>query len=345
MPQTVGSAFDQFRKNVVDLDSEDTKKARESQDYLFDQIKRLARNNSNFPKIESGNPFMNFGSFARKTKIRPLDDIDFLVILDRSNTAVEINSLYPYTYNLKFIKPSIYFASTLPSMTLEQFADSSGYINSTRLLNRIKVDLSSVTNYKEADSHKMESAVTFKLKSYSWNYDIVPAIRVYDIFGNTAYFLIPDGKGYWIATNPRLDNFSTTAVNRKYEGSFLGILRLLKYWNGIPYHKQRLPSYYFETLVIKVFERIPRISNLPQAVKVFFDICPFYLKLPCPDPKNLGPNLDAKVDELCKENVIKAMKSASISAEEALRYESSSNHKYAIERWQRIFGYKFPNYG
>jgi hypothetical protein len=144
MPWTVWSAFDQFRKYIVDIDPQVTIKARSSRDYLFGQIQAISRTNSSFPKLLSGDSFTTFGSFARKTKIRPLDDIDFLVILDGTNTIAENNYYEPYKYKLKFVKPTIYFMSSVPLLTIEQFADDNGYISSTKILNRIKLYLSDV---------------------------------------------------------------------------------------------------------------------------------------------------------------------------------------------------------
>lgn len=168
MPWTVWSAFDQFRKYVVDIDPQVTIKARSSRDYLFSQIQAISRTNSSFPKLLSGESFMTFGSFARKTKIQPLDDIDFLVILDGTNTIVENNYYELYKYKLKFVKPTIYFMSSVPSLTIEQFANDNGYINSTRILNIIKLHLSDVNSYAKAKIKKTMQAVTLNLKSYDW---------------------------------------------------------------------------------------------------------------------------------------------------------------------------------
>jgi len=344
MPRTVGGAFEQFRRDVVDLDPNDTNIARRSRKYLFDQIEILAKNNSDFPKLTSGSPFISFGSFARKTKIKPLDDIDFLVILNGTYIAPEIID-FSNTQKLKFIRPSISFVGTRPSMTLEPLADRNGYINSTTVLNKIKFYLSSVTNYEKAEISRNWEAVTLKLNSYTWNYDIVPAIPLFYNSGDLAYFSIPDGKGNWKPTNPRIDEHHTTTVNTYHEGKFLPVIRLLKYWNGITYNKQRLPSYYFETLAIKVFERSPKIANLQNGVKLFFERCSYYLSQPCPDPKGLGPHLDANIDWSQKQKVMNVIVNASMCAENALRYESRSQHKEAIEQWQRIFGSRFPNYG
>ncbi|MEG3909626.1 hypothetical protein QT979_17425 [Microcoleus sp. w2-18bC1] len=343
MPLTVGGAFDQFRRDVVDLDPENTKKARASRDNLFTQIKILAKNNSDFPELKSDTPFINFGSFARRTKIKPLDDIDFLVILNGSKRVAEKVSLFR-THKLQFIRPSIALMGTRPSMALEQFLDDNDYINSTILLNRIKCHLSSVKNYEKAEIRRRGEVVTLKLNSYSWNYDIVPAIPMLNNYGGTAYFLIPDGKGNWKPTDPRIDEDNTTRVNKYHDGKFLPVVRLLKYWNSIAYNRPRLSSYYFETLAIKVFELSPKFASLPHGVKLFFDRCPYYLNQPCPDLKCLEPDLDADLDWSQKEKVREAMASASVYAGYALTYELNSKHKDAIKHWQSIFGSKFPNY-
>ncbi|MEY3867878.1 MAG: hypothetical protein RLZZ338_1769 [Cyanobacteriota bacterium] len=352
MVWTVWSAFDQFRKNVVDLDPDQTKKARSSRDYLFEQIKGLARKNAQFPKIVSDYPFNDFGSFARKTKIQPLDDIDFLIILNIDVENREVEKAYdnPYTYNLRFTKPNVYLLSSLPSMTLERFSDN-GYINSNKILYCIRDNLSSISNYRYANIKKTMQAVTLNLKSYSWVYDIVPAIPVkiyYYEHSNypksvISHFLIPNGYGQWIATDPRIDADNTTRVNSKHDGKFLPTLRLLKYWNSRI--NKPLSSYYFETLAIKVFEKAPKISDFPHAIKYFFDRCPYHIREFCPDPKNLGPNLDAHINWSDREKVIKAMNDTSRYAEYALNHESNSNYKEAIRFWQHIFGSNFPNYG
>jgi hypothetical protein len=188
-------------------------------------------------------------------------------------------------------------------------------------------------------------AVTLSLKSYDWVYDIVPTVKVNGYYGRKDYFLIPDGYGNWIATDPRIDADNITQVNLRHDGKFLPTMRLLKYWNSRT-HKPILKSYYFETLAIKVFNNYPqKITDFPNAVKTFFDYCPHYLSIQCPDPKNLGENLDASIDNLVKQKVINAMADASRYARDALIYESQSNHEQAIYCWQRVFGSNFPNYG
>ncbi len=333
MPYTVWGAFDQFRKQTVDLDSEVTKTARKSRDYLFDQIKNLASNDSGFPRLHGS--FLPFGSFARSTKIRPLDDIDLLVLLNGSGTQDTRPSSDPYTSWLKI---------TDDKAPLAVFRNDYGYVNSTKILNKIKGSLANVANYQKADIHKNMQAVTLKLRSYDWVFDIVPAVPIADHYGNTIHYVIPNGKGDWIRTDPRIDRTNVTRLNTSHESNFLPTVRLLKYWNRRT-HKPTLPSYYFETLAIKVFEHAPKIQSFPTAVKYFFDYCSTYLWSSCPDPKNLGPDLDAEVSFETKRKIADAMSQAAEYAQYASMYELNKNNEKAISWWGRIFGPEFPGYG
>lgn len=79
MAQTVNEAFNNFLKETVNLDTEQTKKARGSKDWLFGQIASF-QSDSTFPKSYPEHD-IPFGSFARRTKRRPLDDIDLMICL------------------------------------------------------------------------------------------------------------------------------------------------------------------------------------------------------------------------------------------------------------------------
>ncbi|MGI0484311.1 hypothetical protein ACN4EK_02675 [Pantanalinema rosaneae CENA516] len=59
---TVKTAFKKFQSQIVDLDRVITDKGRVSRDYLFDQIKKIAKNQPEFPPL-SGD-YISFGSFA-----------------------------------------------------------------------------------------------------------------------------------------------------------------------------------------------------------------------------------------------------------------------------------------
>jgi hypothetical protein len=333
MPYTVWGAFKAFRDNTVDLDSDQTKRARASRDYLFEQLKQLAQGDSGFPMLSS--TYLTFGSFARRTKIRPLDDVDIMITFNGHDTVMKCSPSDPYAYWLK-IKDQ--------SAPLALFPDEFGYVNSTKLLNKIKSVLTQVSNYGKAEIRKNMQAAVLNLTSYTWSFDIVPAVPVDDGTGDIAYYLIPNGRGDWIRTDPRIDGNNVTELNKRHSGNFLPTVRLLKYWNRRT-QKPRLASYYFETLALRVFEYATPIMGFPQAVKYFFDNCPTHLHSSCTDPKRLGPDLDADVNWETKMKISEAQAEAAKYAGNALMYEHQSDEKKAIYWWQQVFGQEFPTYG
>src|SRR5690606_26086338 len=135
----------------------------------------------------------------------------------------------------------------------------------------------------------------------------------------------------------RKDAESITSTNRRLNGEFLPVMRLLKYWNRRT-HKPRLGSYYFETLVQKVFEYSWTHQDFPSAVQQFFQNCPGYLTSSCDDPKGLGPQLDEGVDWNTKTKIGNAMNEAAQRAGYAQMYDQQFKHKDAIYWWREVFG-------
>lgn len=327
MPFTVTAAFEKFRKESVDLEPADSDKARSSRDYLFAQLKDLNSRDSNCPRILSHTPF---GSFARKTKTRPLDDIDLLTMVSGAGLIVE-STLDKYVFKLRISDKNA---------ALARFNDGLGYVSSTKLLNQVKKSLSSIKNYSKSEIKRNQEAVVLNLTSYPWVFDIVPSISV----ENSEFFLIPDGTGRWKRTNPRRDTDYLTSVNKKHNGLILPTIRILKYWNRRT-HKPSLSSYYFETLVLKVFDNSSVCETIPKAVRTFFSLCPNYLSFSCPDPKGFGPDLDKDVDYETKRKIKVAMAEADSVAYQALINESASRQAAAINLWKRVFGPEFPSFG
>lgn len=340
--RTVKAAFKKFQSQIVDLERSITEKGRTSRDYLFKQVKKLTNNHSDFPPLK-GN-YIPFGSFARKTKIRPLNDIDILLLLNERGINVEISyqqKASGYGVNMTAV---CRVKITDASSPLKAFADNKDYVNSIKILNRIKYHLAYINNYQKADKYRRMQAVTLNLKSHPWTFDIVPAIPIYDYNDKITHFLIPDGYGNWIRTNPKIDAQSITSVNTQHKGELLPVLRLLKYWNERK-HKPSLSSYYFETLVVQTFQYAPRITSYPAALEYFFQRCSSFIMSSCPDPKRLGEALDANVSWDTKQKIIKALRSAASHASHAIIAESKNDQKTAIYWWKKVFGSEFPDYG
>ena len=335
MAYSVSSAFELFRKYSVDLDTTETAKARVSRSFLIDQLTKLDGTVTGFPKVTGS---MSFGSFARRTKIRLLNDIDFLLILSGSGTTeTQPNNGDGYRRWLRMDD------KTKP---LAGFLDEFGFVNSTRILNKIRSSLPNVSYYSKAEIKKTQQAVTVNLSSYDWTFDVVPAIPINDTWGTAiGHYLIPDGAGEWIQTDPRKDSKSMTDANTRNGGHLLPVMRLLKYWNKRTHNKSRLPSYYFETLALRTFSEAHSLNSLQTGIKYFFDYGPLFLNMACADPKGLGPNLDANINVDTKFKIDAAMREAANYANYAIKSENQGNTKDALIFWRCIFGGNFPEYG
>lgn len=332
MATTVSAAFTQFRKDCVDLDGDEVASARASASFLEDQIAHLQGKVDGFPILTGKNEY--FGSFARRTKIEPLDDIDVMIVLNGAGGVEQADWSDAHTQRVKV---------TSSESVLAPLADGEGYVSSNRVLFAMKAGLKEVSQYKAAELHKNKEAVTLSLKSYPWVFDIVPA---FGVRGDVPlqYYVIPDGKGNWKRTDPRRDSNSLAKASAKHLAPILQAIRLIKYWNMRP-SQPKLDSYFLESIAIAVFSDAPDQPTVQNALHTFFADAQYRILKPCSDPKGLGPDLESGQDVFGLVSVSSAMGKAAQSSLEAIRAEIAHDHKLALSHWANIFGLSFPTYG
>ena len=90
MATDINQAFRIFIKNYVDLDPDKSSQAKASRGWLMDRIKEIGAAND-FPNLYN-DINLHYGSFARKTKIRPLDDIDMMIGLSGQGSSYTENN-------------------------------------------------------------------------------------------------------------------------------------------------------------------------------------------------------------------------------------------------------------
>ena len=88
MATTVNAAFSQFLRESVNIDSTVSKTARASRDWLVNQINAIPARDRLFPALNE-NIHIHYGSFARRTKIRELDDLDMIIAQHSHETGLE----------------------------------------------------------------------------------------------------------------------------------------------------------------------------------------------------------------------------------------------------------------
>lgn len=322
MATTVNSAFSEFNTYFVNLDTVKTKKALSSRDWLWGQLNKFDdKDNSDFP-FRYEDKHIKFGSFARKTKIRELDDIDLMFCLSGDGATYYYKN---YTY---------YIDTSYAGNRLKKLSNDDDTLNSTRVLNLLKRELYNVEHYKLANLHRRGEAATLELKSYEWNFDIVPCF--YAIEG---FYLIPDGKGNWKATNPKIDQDLVTDTNQKYGGKLLQLIRTLKYWNREVLNNL-IGSYLFEQIVIKFACAKGIKGDIEKDLRNFFLYLKEEIYKPIYDPKEFQGDLN-NLSYLQKNRISEEAEWAYNKAREAI---NSYSEEEAIEKWQEIFGNNFPEY-
>lgn len=326
MATTVDNAFAEFMKDTVNLDPDVTSTARKSRDNLINNISGFSGDNDFFSVYQERN--LKFGSFARKTKIRELDDIDLMLCLSAEGTRT-----YTETADCIYINGN----DSDKSNGLLSYGTT--YLNSTKVINRFILKLAELNDYSKAEMHKNQEAATLKMKSYTWNFDIVPCF-----YAKEDFYLIPDGSGNWKKTDPRIDNDRTTEINQKHNGKLLNLIRLVKYWNK---RKVTLTigSYLLECMILNIYEDAGvkehwwidiefknTLYELSKAVKNDVE-----------DPKGIQGNINNfSLDDRVK--ISDALYDAYSKAAEARSYEQDKKQKEAINKWREVLGSDFPKY-
>lgn len=342
MATNVTQAFNQFMKETVNLDQSRVARARDSRKWLLDKIGCFPDNDTTFPFLH--NTFnLNYGSFERKTKTRPLDDIDMLIGIGadgcnyNETTVDDIKIHLPDNYNGRF--------NALRHTT----QGKENTLSSTRVINKFVKNLGEINQYSRAEIKRTGEAATLKLISYEWNFDLLPCFMTTVGSNGHNYYLIPNGNGDWRKTDPRKDRARLSSINQACSGNVLNVIRALKYWNQRP-NQTRISSYLLETMISNYYKNEvdwSRASNVTGYVDVEIEKVLIYLAKnifsTIKDPKNISYdinylNFDQRLAMYTKFN------NALEKSNQARLYESLGQEKEAIKKWQEFFGNTFPDY-
>lgn len=342
MAKTVIEAFKQFLNESVNISSSQSSSAKSSRDWLLDNIKKFPEQDAKFPYLENV-WHLNYGSFARKTKTRPLDDIDMMICLKLDGC-----SWYDYGWNNITINLASDYQGRLRNY--KALTAYSNELNSTRIINKFVSNLSGISQYEKANIKKSGLAATLKLKTYDWNFDIVPYFHVYSVYDKRFYDLIPNGSGRWMKTDPRLDRERVTRINQACNGNVLQVIRILKYWNQRLYSYIRIPSYLLETMICDYYQIVinsGNASNVSQFVDLEIIKVLEYLKnsIYCVvnDPKGIEHNINT-IGYAHQSHFHTALTNTLDQAKRARSYENIEFIALSIKEWGKIFGYAFPKY-
>lgn len=342
MATTVIHAFDEFMKETVNLDQARVAKARSSRNWLLNKITFFPTNDTSFPTLHSAYN-LNYGSFERKTKTRPLDDIDIMMGINADgcsyleSTVDDIKIYFPDNYNGRL--------NNFRHTTLGK----ENTLSSTRVVNKFVKNLGEIEQYAKAEIKRTGEAATLKLTSYEWNLDLLPCFMTTEETDGRNYYLIPNGNGDWRKTDPRKDRERLSSINQACSGNILNVIRALKYWNQRTY-QVTIPSYLLETMISDYYQNEINLSK-SNDVSEFVDIeivkVLEYLTnnifMTVNDPKGIADN----INELSFEHQLAIQTRLNNSLDKARlarQYEYNAKQKESIKKWQDFFGDTFPDY-
>lgn len=332
MAKTVNGAFDEFRRDYVDLDSDVVAAARASRDNLLENIKEFDDKDNFFDLCQDFD--LHFGSFSRKTKCRELNDIDLMIGIAAGGATYDNYDEYDNVH-----------VTVGNNSAQKECANSDGTLNSTLVLNRFKKELSKLRDYSRSEIKRDHEAITLNLISKVWSFDIVPCFHTVKESDGRDYYLIPNGKGNWKKTEPRIEQDRVTRLSKKHNGKVRDTIRLVKYWNK----RGKMPtmtSYVLETMILDYFDSIDSCSDyIDLRFRDVLEYIKTYIYYPVYDSKKIEGNINS----LTLEEQVALSTRASIDYEKAkIAVSAELDEKdmaKSIRIWRSLFGDDFPTYG
>ena len=186
-------------------------------------------------------------------------------------------------------------------------------------------------------------AVTLNLISREWSFDIVPCFHTVPELDGRSYYLIPNGEGRWMKTDPKFDRSCVTDANKYNDGNLLEVIRLIKKWNKVK-NATTIKSYLLETMLVTYGKTNNFCSyGIKRSFISALERIERNIYWPVYDLKGIQGDINTL--EFDDKDILFAKAGADVQkARTALQLEADGEHKQAIQKWGEIFGSTFPKY-
>lgn len=290
-----------------------------------------------FPPVLKGADFLG-GSFARHTKVRPLDDIDIYVPLDGSNLFYyEAGRIQPFNVNGENL-------SWNPLLG-QRFAIG-GWVSSSKVVSEVCSVLRRrfpQTKIKpDGQSVSLRMAYGQSSTSDGLGFDVVPCFSLSPQTQEGApFYLIPDGRGGWIRTNPLTDALVADILQETHDKNFRKIVKVVKYWNS-EFFNEKLNSYFIELVIARtLWSRSDSIKSLSFGVALAF----WTLQKSALEGAQQSwiTNAPAVNPGTLQAGDYLLLKAATDSACAAWDEEKAGRMSSAVMKWKQVFGQQFAS--
>jgi hypothetical protein len=323
-------AFDDLLKREINISANQISQGSTSHNYIRTLLNNKCEHDSNFPWLTDGD-FLS-GSYARGTKIYPLDDIDVMVVIDGTGLlAIQDGQVLPATVR----------GGNKLGSPMQNYLSSNGLLSSQVVLQLFQNALKQ--SHPESKVSKDGQAINVQLKASGIGIDVVPCFHVIPNNGGQDVYYIPVGYGRddWMITNPKIDQSISDYLHERHNRKLKSIIKLLKYWNREG-NNERLRSYHLETMAWYIFHNHPSaIDNYADGVKYFFQSADQYLGQPCSDITKLGGPVDSYLsieDRIASR--IRIQQICQLLRPPSLPLIASVSEQRELRSWQAIFNNK-----
>ncbi|QDT52991.1 hypothetical protein Pan44_10060 [Caulifigura coniformis] len=334
----IGAAFDSFIDTQIGIGAGTRERASASHSALRGYLRGLAQENEGFPRIlrDTDRDFLG-GSFARHTKIWPLNDIDVYLPIDGTGLVYSQGGFQaPYTV----LTDEVLDTNPL-AVDRDRWWDG-GYLSSAKLINGFAEALRS--NYPVTTRVRRVGEAVMVTLSNDLGFDVVPC---FSLKPHAAYedpfYLIPDGSNGWIKTNPRLDQQLSDELHRKNNRSLRRAVKLFKWWSN-EFVGGRIESYYAELAIMRAFELQNRLGTTITSVSVGTCVA-FQAVRDAVRAGDLPPILNgspAVESGALTTTDLTRINQAVANGDRAIRHEQADQIEEAFEAWRAVFGHEFP---
>lgn len=308
---SVESFFQNYISKKLNLNSGESDMIQETHSYLRAELEKRGLTKD---KDEEPYTFLT-GSYARDTIIRPPDDIDFFLILDRDYFLENGKLLPPENIIRRLVKA---LSEIYPDKQVAEKTDNSD----------------------EAEIIIQNTSVKVMVDD-NFGVDIVPA------FENNDDFLIPDRRRYcYKITNPKkhedIINDLNSRSSKTDEKRFKKIIKLVKGWNRdkLESMDQGLKSFHLEVIGLQIFENF-NIYSIQAGLKEYFSKLPEYIqanKLHDPiDENNFVDDYIGKYSDIQIDSILVKIEEAIVISENAANFTDVGDERSAILEWAKLF--------
>lgn len=313
----------------INLSQSQVSQGSTSHNFIRGLLANRSQKDSKFPWLLDGD-FLS-GSYARGTKLYPLDDIDIMIVMDGQG-------LFPTDKGVQLTTHFVLGNAENKHSPIHQHIVGGGHLDSRVILELFRSAL--LETYPDSKVSRNGQAINVHLSSYGLGLDVVPCFHIKsnnEAVARDMYY-IPRGSNdpAWLKTNPKIDEEISTFLHEKHNKKLKSVIKLLKYWNREK-NADRIRSYHLESIAWWTFHHhTSAITNLTDGVRYFFANARPFLEAVCKDTTGLGDPVDTYMSVVDRNLSLAAFD----RAQEAIKLRGLP---IPMNNWKVVFGDKIIN--